>query len=148
MGPSAARREMAQIAARQGLPSTRGARWLANGRSRPTFAALAAMPRWPVLNDGLRRKVAMVALLISSQSSLSRLIDGAQLRAYAMLVGAGLFERILLHEVGGREPLPAPDAMPGAAQALLAQAGEDGGACHWLAQAETLMKEMDAWPST
>lgn len=148
MGPSAARREMARSAERQGLPRTRGGRWLAGGRSRPTFAALAAMPRWPVLDDGPRRKVAMVALLIASQSSLTRLIDGAQLRAYAMMVGAGLFERILLHEAGGREPLPAPDRMPGAAQALLTQAAEDGGACHWLAQAETLLKEMDAWPST
>lgn len=148
MQGSAARRAMARIAARQDWPRSRGDRFLEGGRTKPSFVALASLPRWPVLDDAPQRRVATVAQLIASQYALSRLIDGAQLRAYALLVGASVFERILMHDDGGRTPLPSPDRMPEAAQDLLMRAAEDGDACRWLVMAETLLKEMDAWPST
>ncbi|MCI4592612.1 hypothetical protein MOK15_21380 [Sphingobium sp. BYY-5] len=142
---SAARRELAQAAAMSGWPCTRGARYRAGVR--PGFAALQAMPRWVVLDAQAQEKIAMVALLIGAQSALSRLIDGATLRGYALLVGAPVLERIWMLEDGGRDPLPAVDALPSAANRLLAAAAQESEARQRMAQAERMLREMGAWPS-
>ena len=144
MSGSIARQEMARVARRGTWVQARGARFLRLGGVRPNFAALHAMPRWPVLDRHGQTRVAMVALLLSGRSALARTIDGAQLRGYAAWVGAPVLERILMTQDGGRDPLPSVEALPERASALLASA--DGAVT--LARAETLLREMDAWPSS
>jgi hypothetical protein len=134
------------MAVRGGWPLSRGARF--RGTGRPGFAALRAMPRWSVLDAQAQEQVAMVALLIGAQSALSRLIDGAMLRGYALLVGPAVLERIWMLEAGGRDPLPAVEALPRAANRLLVAAAQEDEARGRMAQAETMLREMDAWPST
>lgn len=143
MSGSAARRELARVARDGGWAQRRGARFLDRGRDRPDFATLNALPRWPVLDEPAQESVAMVALLIDGRSALGRMIDGAQLRGYAGLVGAAVLERILIEERGGRDPLPPVEAMQDRAARLLAS--PDGAPS--LGRAETLLREMDAWPS-
>jgi hypothetical protein len=143
MSGSAARRELARVAQRGGWANGRGARFLGQGSARPDFDTLNALPRWPVLDEAGQESVAMVALMIDGRSALVRMIDGAQLRGYAGLVGAPVLERILMENAGGRDPLPSVEAMPDRAARLLTNA--DGAPA--LARAETLLREMDAWPS-
>ena len=143
---SAARRELAGLAARGGWPRTRGARFA--GGARPGFAALQSMPRWPVLDEAAQRRVAVVALLIGAQSALSRLIDGARLRGYALLIGGPVLERIWTLDHGGRDPLQAVDALPHAAGRLILAAAQDDEPRRRMAQAEHLLREMDAWHFT
>ncbi len=143
---SAARRELAQVARHGGWPMTRGARL---GRpARPDFATLRTLPRWPALDPARQQRVATVALLIGAQSALGRLIDGARLRGYAMLVGAPVLERLWTLEDGGRDPLPPIEALPHAADRLLRAAATEAEARQRMGQAEALLKELDAWPFT
>lgn len=147
MSGVAARAELGRLAARGGWARSRGARFLARENVRPTFPALHALPRWPVLDADGRETVAMVALLIGGQSALSRMIDGAKLRGYANLVGADVLERVMSFAEGGRDPLPAVEHMGGAAQRLLVAAEADTEATGRLGAAELLLKEAGAWPS-
>lgn len=147
MSGAAARAELGRLATRGGWARSRGARFLARGTARPSFAALHAMPRWPVLDTDGREAVGMVALLIAGQSALTRTIDGAKLRGYAQLVGADVLERVLAFAEGGRDPLPPAERMVVAAQRLLVAADADRDAAGWLGAAEILLKEADAWPS-
>lgn len=147
MSGAAARAEMGRLAARGGWARSRAERFLARDVARPSFAALHAMPRWPVLDADGRETVGMVALLIAGQSALSRTIEGAKLRGYADLVGADVLERVMTFAEGGRDPLPAIDRMSVDAQRLLVAADADEEAAGRLGAAEILLKEADAWPS-
>ncbi|MEC3912581.1 hypothetical protein U5A82_19510 [Sphingobium sp. CR2-8] len=143
MTGSAARHELARVARKGGWAVSRGARFMAGRSGRPGFAALHILPRWPVLDADGQQSVAMVALLINGRSALGRVIDGTQLRGYAGRVGAPVLERILMSADGGRDPLPSVEALPERAAVLLASA--DGAPA--LMRAETLLREMGAWPS-
>lgn len=148
MSGSGARREIGRLAIRGDWPNTRGQRFCRRGEALPSFAALHALPRWPVLDAAGQERVATVALLVAGQSALARTIDGARLRDYATLVGADVLERAMTHGEGGRDPLPLADRMPDAARRLLATSAANVDATRALTIAETLLKEADAWPST
>ncbi|WP_336970731.1 hypothetical protein [Sphingobium aromaticiconvertens] len=155
------RDRIACLAAATASSAGRGRRFLTRqaGGGSPTFAELAGLPAWPLLDREAQRRVAMIALLLAGRSTLAAEIDGIRLRAYAVLVGGPLFEDVLTDQSPGDAPLPSPSALPDAADDLLrvavppllahriGDAGpHDPRAAACMARAERFIRESAAWP--
>jgi hypothetical protein len=79
-----------------GFADTRGSRFANRmaGIEGPTFADLAAVPRWLMLPNEEQARVAMAAALLRVKSALDHELSGHKLAAIAEMVGEDLFDAV------------------------------------------------------
>lgn len=117
-------RRAAQLAA-LGLQDTRGQRFASalEGAKKPSFADLAAVPRWLMLPPEGQAKVAVVAALIEHRTALANELSGSKLAAIADMVGEDILDAVFAIEADSDDcinsALPRPDQIEAAGWDIL-----------------------------
>jgi hypothetical protein len=98
-----------------GLSDSRGARFAQkwSGYPGPTFADMAAVPRWLMLPPEQQHRVAKVAGLLRHRAAIDRELSGPRLAMLAEAVGDDLLDAVCASNAGDGSandtPLPRPD---------------------------------------